>query len=315
MAELVYAEFHKIIKTYLAKNMSDVDVAELLLDAIIFSADLSNKTGDAFTIEKHTISKIINRVTNLPLKIKRAASFQNVIDNAPKYFEQEVVPELSNGIESKVIMEIVSIIDNDATIPLEIKQKLKINAVTDKISIFLAEILLYTAKINNKQDKVQQQELIYKNKPLPEVKVPEKIEEHELPYVSAILEAYGDKENKHGFNREDLQDSKYADNFNRHRKSYFNAEYLNRKSRDAYSEEETQPFEILKEETYNGIIDTWEMDYPHGFDRLNKVMTQASNTRVDSCLLSRETIWITNDVKKGVCHILVNENAIKGWVK
>ena len=181
--------------------------------------------------------------------------------------------------------------------------------------MFLSDVLLYTLKIGNKKKKVQEKEHIYKNKPLSERDVPEEISSDELPYVTAILEAYGDKENKPDFDKEDLKDSQYADNFNRHRKSYFNAEYLGRVSRDAYSDEEVQPFDVLKEETYNGVIDAWDMDYPDGYARLNQVMVQASNTRVDSCLMSRETVWINNDVKKGVCHILVNDKKIKGWVK
>ena len=43
--ELVYAELHKIIKSYAKKKMSDVNVAELILDAIILSADLKIKLG------------------------------------------------------------------------------------------------------------------------------------------------------------------------------------------------------------------------------------------------------------------------------
>lgn len=314
MAELVYAEFHKIIKTYLAKSMSDVDVAELLLDVIILSADLSNKAGDAFVIEKHTISKIINRITNLPLKIRTAASLQNVMDDAPEYFQKNVVPNLSKGIESKVIMEITNLIDSDDSVPIEIKQQLKKNATVTEIPSFLANVLLYTVKINNKKSESPQQELTHKNKPLPEASVPEEIQTKELPYVTAILKAYGDREKKE-FNKEDLKNSPYSDNFNRHRKSYFNAEYLDRKSRDAYSDEEPAPFDVLKEETYNGVIDTWDMDYSDGYARLNNVMAQASQIRVDSCVLSKETAWITNDVKKGVCHILVNDEKIKGWVK
>ena len=314
MAELVYAEFHKIIKTYLAKNMSDVNVAELLLDAIILQSDLSNKAGDPFVIEKHTISKIINRSINIPLKIKNAASFQDVIDNAPGYFKKNVVPKLSKGIESKVIKEITNLIDIDDNVPVEIKQQLKKNAAVSEISFFLADVLLYTVKINNRKSEIPKQEMTYKNKPLPEASVPKEIQTRELPYVTAILKAYGDKEKKE-FNKEDLKSSLYHDNFNRHRKSYFNAEYLDRKSRDAYSGEEPAPFEVLKEETYNGVIDTWDMDYSDGYARLNNVMAQASQIRVDSCLLSKETSWITNDVKKGVCHMLVNDEKIKGWVK
>ena len=59
--------------------------------------------------------------------------------------------------------------------------------------MFLADILLYVAKVANKKEK-KKDTLTYKNKPLPEVEVPKEVQEKELPYVTAILNAYADKE-------------------------------------------------------------------------------------------------------------------------
>lgn len=40
-----------------------------------------------------------------------------------------------------------------------------------------------------------------------------------------------------------------------------------------------------------------------------------SATRVDKCWLSRDTDWVGNPQKKGVCHFLVKEGKLDGWVR
>lgn len=35
---------------------------------------------------------------------------------------------------------------------------------------------------------------------------------------------------------------------------------------------------------------------------------------VDQCWIARDTVWIGNAQKKGVCHVLVNEGKLEGWV-
>ena len=52
-----------------------------------------------------------------------------------------------------------------------------------------------------------------------------------------------------------------------------------------------------------------------GYERLEAVLIEAKGTPVDQCWLSRDTVWIGNSQKKGVCHILINENVLKGWVR
>lgn len=312
--ELVYAELHKIIKSYAKKKMSDVNVAELILDAIILSADLKNKLGDVMVIEKHTASKLVNRTINIPTEIKNAAALPSIKSDVCKYFEDSVLPALNIGFESKIILDLTQIINNDAGIPIDMGKALKVNAQANSLHLFLADILLYVAKVANKKEK-KKDTLTYKNKPLPEAEVPKEVQEKELPYVTAILNAYADKEKVAKVAKNELEKYNYTENFNRQRKSYFNAEFLNRKSRDAYADEDPAPFEVLKKEIKEGVIDVWDSEHANGFERMSKVLAQASQTTAESCLLSRDTLWLSNDAKKGVCHILVNEDIIKGWVK
>ncbi|MBR0577230.1 hypothetical protein KCG48_12980 [Proteiniclasticum sp. BAD-10] len=153
-------------------------------------------------------------------------------------------------------------------------------------------------------------------KPLVQLSPPDEVEIQEIPYITELLAAYGDAENMVGFDREDLASYPgYTDNFNRHRKDFFSAESVRRGIREAYGDADPDQFEVLKDETFDGIIDVWEQDFAHGFRRLGEVMIQASKIRIDRCWLVRDTDWIGNSQKKGVCHILVNDGRIKGWVK
>lgn len=44
-------------------------------------------------------------------------------------------------------------------------------------------------------------------------------------------------------------------------------------------------------------------------------MAQATKTSLDKFRICRETEWIGNSQRKGVCHFLVGENRLKGWVR
>ena len=312
--ELVYAEFHKIIKAYTKKKMSDVDIADLILDAILYNADLKNKLGEVMVIDKPMASKLVNRTTNIPIAIKNAAALPSIKSEVCKHFKDTVLPALNVGFESKIIYDLTQVIDNDAGIPIEMGKALKVNAQSNNLHLFLADILLYVVKVPNKKEK-KKNGSIQKNKPLPEAEIPKEVQENELTYVSAILDAYADKEKVAKVAKSELEKFNYTENFNRQRKSYFNAEFLNRISRDAYADEDPAPFEVLKNEIKEGVIDVWDSEHPNGFERMSKVLAQASQTSAQSCLLSRDTLWLSNDAKKGICHILVNEDVIKGWVK
>lgn len=146
---------------------------------------------------------------------------------------------------------------------------------------------------------------------------PQNVAEYEIPYVTELMVAYGEAEGVADFTKDALKqhNNKYGEHFNRQRKDFYAAESVRQGTREAYGETDPDQFEVLKEETYDGVVDVWEQDHNNGYVRLNKVLTQAAQIRIDRCWLCRDTDWIGNSQKKGVCHILVNDGKIKGWVK
>lgn len=135
-------------------------------------------------------------------------------------------------------------------------------------------------------------------------------------YTDALLAAYGQVEGIKHFTI-DMLDAypAHKENFSNQRKYYFAAEAVRRGIRDLYGTKEKDQFEVLKDEMYEGVTEVWEDEAKNGLARMRKVMAQATKTSLDKCRICRETEWIGNSQRKGVCHFLVGENRLKGWVR
>lgn len=94
-------------------------------------------------------------------------------------------------------------------------------------------------------------------------------------------------------------------------KDYYSAETIRRFVRDTLTD--SQQFDVLKEEIYNGIIDTHEQEYDSGYKRLVEDLKQAAVTNTSKSMLDSKLHCIGNSERKGVCHMLVNDNKLR-WV-
>lgn len=154
-----------------------------------------------------------------------------------------------------------------------------------------------------------------KKHPLPRVPAPENIVETERRYVNALLDVYREKTGEPDLSLDSLPSHpNLKDHLKRQRDDYYDAEMLRRGTRDIYSDDGEEYFNIFLDEVLTGVIDTYEADYPSGYARLGAVLTAASQTSTEKCVISRETLWVGNHEKKGACHILVNRQKLNGWV-
>jgi hypothetical protein len=135
----------------------------------------------------------------------------------------------------------------------------------------------------------------------------------EMRYVTELLAAYAEAEGLESLTQDELAKyQKYKRNFERQRKDYYAAESVRRGTREAFGDSDPDQFDVLKEETHDGIIEVHERDYEHGLARLNAVLDKVTSVSISKCAL-RETDWIGNSERKGVCHFLVNDGRIR-WV-
>ncbi len=138
------------------------------------------------------------------------------------------------------------------------------------------------------------------------------IEPEEMAYISALLEAYSDELKIRIDTTKSIEaHDRYFKHLNRQRKDYYSAETIRRFVRDILTD--SQQFNVLKDEIYNGIIDIHEQDYDSGYKRLIADLQQASLTNTSKCLLDSKLHCIGNSERKGVCHMLVNDNRLE-WV-
>lgn len=141
------------------------------------------------------------------------------------------------------------------------------------------------------------------------------LETHELPYINALCEVYAEK-----ISQEVTPDSIdtlppiYKRHFAEQRKAYYSAESVHRSVREVFADGEQQ-FSALKDDAYDGIEPTYYDDnYATGYDRLRAVLEKITSTTLTKSALVNIIGLISNLEKKGICHMLVNDERIRSWV-
>ena len=136
----------------------------------------------------------------------------------------------------------------------------------------------------------------------------------EQPYIKAICEAFSDALGR-PVSPADISSlpKRYREEFDDHCSYYNNAAWLQHSVRDVYDDGENQ-FQILKEDAYEGIKETYYGSYINGHERLRSVLIKITSTTLSKSTLSHIKNLIGNLEKKGICHILVNDGKIVSWV-
>jgi len=134
-------------------------------------------------------------------------------------------------------------------------------------------------------------------------------------YVNELFAAYGDVESLTTFDEEDLlRFPDYKEDFDDRRIDYYSAVSIERGVMELQANNLANQFDVLKEETLDGVKDTSKKHYSNGYEKMLSVMEKATSFSVDNYLLSKSPFWISTKIKKGVCHHLVNDGKLK-WVK
>lgn len=327
MSELVLATVVSELKLSWGETIADPDLITLLYDAVAEPIDLKNQNGDPITVPKGTASKIMNRTKggNPNRDIRKHSKDQAVLDSIEGFFQRNVVKRLLKDSEDDLIHRLRNVIENDRQISDAKRDELLALAQKKTLASFLASVYLYSLSRKNvigqkkpagrgTQTDVDER----KRHPLPAEEPSVHLKTKERPYADALMKVYGEITGVEHFTIKILDT--YPDqkeHFVRQRKDYLAAEAVRRGTRDVYGDdEEKEYFGIFLKEIYNGVIDVYDSPrFKTGYERLEAVLIEAKNTPVNQCWLSRDTVWIGNSQKKGVCHILVNENVLKGWVR
>lgn len=318
MKELVFATVLTELKTSWEDAIAVPDLINLLYDAIAEPVGLTNKNGDPITVTKGTASKIMNRQPggNPHRSIRSKSADNRVHISIEEYFKKNIVKRLLKGSEDDLIERFKAVINDDDGIAPAKKQELLTSAQKNTLAMFLASVYLYSLSRDNVLDGSKSAKPVTATTELEVISLPTGITGVEGSYTDALLAAYGQVEGIKHFTI-DMLDAypAHKENFSNQRKYYFAAEAVRRGIRDLYGTKEKDQFEVLKDEMYEGVTEVWEDEAKNGLARMRKVMAQATKTSLDKCRICRETEWIGNSQRKGVCHFLVRENRLKGWVR
>lgn len=330
MNRLNFASYAKSIKKGIPKA-SNVEITRLLLNFIVEKDNVVNSKGGLYNINDSYSSLWWNQREDIPAPIKKAAALTEIISEATDYFEDKIIVALSPQKELDTYNSILDLIKKDSTIAEDHKNYLISLYEANEIGEFLSQTFLYALQKDNKSleqtsttnisptasitDDVNKLTELLKQYPKPVQLIPQdNLDEHEMIYITELLAAYADEEGVPQIEKNNLENyPKYKKNFARQRKDYYAAETIRQSARDPLGLNGTDEFNVLKEETLDGIIDVHEDCYNSGFERLNSVMKHVTTIQLNKSWLTRLPGWISNSEKKGFCHMLVNDRQIK-WV-
>ena len=323
MADLVLATVVSELKMSWGTSISNENLINLLYDVVSIPAGLYNKKGETISVSKTVASYIVNRQPggNVNQQIREHSQDDAVLKSIPAYFQEKIVSQLLKGSRPDLLHRLTARVKTDSFTSPEKKEKLLSYAKEKKTALFLAGVYLQSLQPPNvlseeARIKAESKKDDAKCHPLDIGEISDEVGITEKRYTDALKEIYAEQTNMAGFQDDDFANyPSWHRHFIRQRRDYWAAEAIRRGTRDIYGDEEEEYFTILTQEIFDGVIDVWEAPYNYGIDRLRDVLQAAIQTPVNQCWLSKDTVWIGNSQKKGVCHVLVNEGRIDGWVK
>lgn len=139
----------------------------------------------------------------------------------------------------------------------------------------------------------------------------------ELPYKSALYEIYtvklGKKINDQNMKQEAPRN--IVSHFDRQQRDFNDAAWYEHSLRDTVADFDNQ-FSLLKQDAYDGIEETYYNDEygTNGMKRLREVQDKIITITLDLSNLKNIDNILSNNIKKGLCHLMVNDKLIKSWV-
>lgn len=320
MREFNYANYAKTIELGIP-NPNMTMIAKCLFEPLITQPGVVNHYGNPYNIDSKQAKAWYNQKNDIPVNLKKAAGNLELINSIGDYFSDNVIDELTINLkESQMHIAMNNLIRQSN---LADSQKTKLLKIYDDgdMAEFLGRAFLYAVVGDNKikdaevkitpiDDDIRNfKELIKKNYKKPErISPPDEIEDHELGYINELYLVYKEETGEDYARPEDLNSQpKLKKNFNRQRKDYYSAETIRRELRDVVNLDESDGFDELKDEMFDGVITTRDKDYDSSYIRLNSVMEHATKVPISNNLNNKLLDWVGPGEKKGVCHMLVND--------
>lgn len=323
---LCYRTFALALKKVLISR-KQITAAKLLLEWIANYPGVVNSDGEPYTITDSYASLWANGKEEIPDGIQTAVAKNAAVNRDAEAHFSDVLDQVSPHKEDDLYAALWKLINASEIAPEKVGYWRSLYDQAN-YACFLANVFLYAVGQKNRvsEDAAQPVEtpssisasdiellnqLAVKMKKPEAIIPPADIADDELPYIEELLGAYADATSTRYEKKSELP-QRYQSDFERRRKDYYAAETINRNARDALGDGGPGEFIVLKNDMFNGVIDTCEKAYTDGFQRLLAVMEQATRIAPGKSLFERTT-WIGPSERKGVCHILAGEKQLR-WV-
>lgn len=337
MTKLNYPVFVDTIKPAFTDS-SMTNITRLLFGFLDDCPEIVTRNKQPYMIDNLLASNWCNQKAPIPKAIRKAVQKPDIREKIVNHFEDSVFYEMTESTLDGIFTKLISLVSSQK-ISEDTRKTILDSYHANDISAFLAHIFILSvvqsdkaATPNKAELKTKKADALTSAQNLSEnltelsailAKIPKPVrilppkqpDPSESVYLNELLAAYGDAESKPDFSLQDLKSyERYKINYDRQRVCYFAAESVRRSAQDIPLLSEENHFEVLKEETFDGIIDVHERDYKNGFDRLSTVLIHATTLPITKSLIGKMPNWIGSNEKKGICHMLANEGLIK-WVQ
>lgn len=142
---MLFKDYYKILKSFLAEGVSNEDFCMLLFNSVIGPMDLKTKDGEIVYYNKSRISGIVNGKVPVPAAIRDNVYNIKVQKTIVDYFKRNIVSRLSPNIED-LCFQLISLIEDDDKISPSSKELLKSVANPSYIEVFLAHTFSYAVR-------------------------------------------------------------------------------------------------------------------------------------------------------------------------
>lgn len=130
-------------------------------------------------------------------------------------------------------------------------------------------------------------------------------------YIRQLCLAFGSFDQVEYVHDTDLPEI-HRQEYQEQRGYFWDAQGLSRNLRDVLENEDV--FDQLKDDLYDGVIDTCRDDYPNGLKRMRATLTSSTRTQLTASVITQFPSVVQNRHRKGMCHMLTNEGRMM-WVE
>ena len=134
-----------------------------------------------------------------------------------------------------------------------------------------------------------------------------------MPYIKHLLDSFNEIVVTSLITLDNIGEyDSYKQKLDRERENYYSAKALHMFCISNPFLKEEGVFEEFQLETYHGIIDVHDKKHSYKSEKIQEVLIQVTNMSYNKSLLAQTPRVVCNKVKKGVCHMLVN-NGVIDW--